>query len=353
MAKKEKPNKDLEFLQSMKKKDNEYLPTQIIPIDMVTSGGLCRGDMIEMTGPSGTGKSTAILDIFAHLLGQGERCIYFDVERGIHDDILEKMNLKPYVEAGQLEIQQPGTYAELEIGMNYALNNFNWAVVDSLTAVIRSEDLVNSVESNAIGTNARVQTKFLQKWRILTHRASLGVIFITQFRTKIGIGLYDHTETKGSNTNAFQHYCDVRLQVTPGYPLRKNDETWKGKDLVAFGNLAKIHAIKNRSGRGSIKVPLPVIFGKGISNPFFYYAVLDENKLIGTRGSSKFIDIEGFEEFKSVGEIGLVKKIGANQEKIHQWLEDNGKFILVSDLKEKVKVEGSEELEDSEEDIEE
>lgn len=324
-------------IDSFRSKENVIMPTTIIPLDIALNGGLIKGDMLEMAGESGVGKSTFFLDLAKKLMEKGEKVAYIDSEKGVKQDIMEKMGILPYKLKDQFLLLSIMTYMELEQAMEILVeSDYSHIMIDSITTVIPSKALDKSVEDNEIGTNARVQTKFLMKWRPQTVRKGINVYFINQFRNHIGIGFGETTESNSGGSKALEFLCDVRLVLEKGPRLMRNEITgMRGKECVPYGNNARLWAKKYRGGRGQIKVPAPVIFGLGISNPYFYYMVLNANGYLATEKRTCFINDESLMHVRAVvstspgGELNMIKAIADNRDMIHSFLEERGHFNLI------------------------
>ena len=321
---------------------DEIIPTKIIPMDMHLDGGIYRGDMIEFAGDTGVGKSTALTQMSSNICGQGYKILYLDFERGQkqHDkSVINNVGLGPYIESGQFILKKNLlTYSHLEEGYDWAFKNkVDIIILDSITAVIPEALLTNSIEKVTIGVDARLQTSFVRKFKALGQINGVSTIFINQLRTKIAMGYGEKTEKVSSGADAMKFYCDVRFFVERGARLTRQEITGvRGKEEVTFGNKARILTVKNRANRPEIKIPFPVIFGKGVSNPYFFYEILNENGYV-TGGAWKELALPNL-TIRENGEMKFIAAIARHKEEIFQFLHERNHFELIIEPEETTEI---------------
>lgn len=325
-------NKEKESIASYQTNLDDVIKTHIKPFDMHADGGVLRGDMIEIAGDTGTGKSTLITEACAHICGQGYKVMYLDFERGqktTEKSIIANVGLLPYIENGQFILRRDLiTYTHLEEAYTYAFeNDIDFVIIDSMTAVISTSMLEGNIEKAVIGVDARLQTNFVRKYKALGAMNGVTTIFISQVRTSIGIGFGEKTEIVSAGAKALGFYCDLRFYLERGPKLTRPEVTGvRGLEEVVYGNKARLFTIKNRSNRPAIKLPCPIVFGKGMSAPYFYYEILEANSYIKTSGAWKAIEEL---DIKENGEIKLIIAIAKKKQEVHDFLESRGHFELI------------------------
>lgn len=289
-------------------KETTYVPTGSLIMDIVMGGGLPEGKMIEMASDSGIGKTTITLSMCKNILMQGKKVVYLDHEGAVSTSQLEGIFGKNketgnyyYKEwlwnednpEGNFFLFQVTTYSESEAVLNQLLGTGEIAVVviDSVTAMVADEYL-EDVENPDAGdgkqitdqrpaVDARLLGKFLKKFKAVCTKYNTTMILINQLRTNLnitGMGVSTKISTGGA---AVEFFPDIRLRLERPQPIYQN----KLNNLVGstekqqIGCMATIQAFKNKLGNGKIKVPIAIIYGKGISNIQSYISWLPNKKV--------------------------------------------------------------------------
>lgn len=342
-----KGDKLTDWVKSIQAKKRTLYSTGVIPMDMVMGGGFIEGDFIEVASESGTGKSTALLDMSEYLMSQGMKVGYLDTEFSIKESedgkvsMLESTGVAKRIEypddptKTNFLVLNPSTYTELENALIFLLDNgFKVAIVDSITEIIPEGLLDRGVEQVTIGEKARVQTTFLEKYRSLCKKAGLTVFLVNQMKTKIGIGFGEKTEIVSGGSKSLKYLCDIWIRIKGAVKLSKKEFTGHaGEQDAAYGCRSLIYTEKCRSERGYIPVPFPVIYGKGISNPYFYFEILKARKVLKYAGS--WISLEGIPDvptIKKQGELPIIQEIAKYKDQIHAYIDSiNGFDIVIPD----------------------
>ena len=116
--------------------------------DMLLGGGLVRGTNTLMVGPSGIGKTTLSVRCLLAALERGEKASYYLFDEGLGTFFARStslgMNLRPYVDSGQLRIAHidpaelsPGEFAQM-LRDAVELHAVNFIVIDSLNAYLQA-----------------------------------------------------------------------------------------------------------------------------------------------------------------------------------------------------------------------
>jgi len=324
-------------------------PTGIHALDIVLGGGYERGDIIEIFGEPGLGKTTLLMELCSRFVQKGKTIAFIDVENAVKNSFLVNCGIDPSIRgpiAGkhQFFTASPTNFLELQEICDYLLRDldkpYDIMIIDSLSNVNEySENL--SIESNEIGVRARQETKFFSKFKGDFRRTKTTVFIVNQLRNKSsGQTVRFHQDSTGGY--ASKHNFDVRLKLKSGPEIfhQKGEETitgdkLKASDGVPYGRAVQMYAEKNKSTRPRIPVPLHVIWGKGISNSMFLYEVLTNkgDLQMGGRGYWGFLeDIKGvsFSGAKGQGKEICFDFIQEHEEEIVKYLEDSGCWKLVS-----------------------
>lgn len=326
-----------DFIDSIKAKPRKLLSTGTVCFNMIMGGGYIEGDMIEVASESGTGKTTALLDMAGKQLQLGRKVAYIDTEGTVKEtddgkvSILKTTNVAPFITPDNWIVLEPTTYTELEYCLKYALDlGFHHIIVDSITKIIPDGLLDRGVEDVTVAEKARIQTTFLEKYSSLCKKAKLTVWFVNHMKTDVQIGFNKRTTIKAGGSKALKYLCDVWIRIEGSEKLTKEDQTFEGlSEKVPFGVKSKIFTEKCRSERGGIKVPFYVIYGVGISNPYLYFDILKSRGYITTAGSWLTLKIPTIPEIKKQGELPVVAAIAKQKDAIHNFIESIGGFKII------------------------
>ena len=131
-------------------------------------------------------------------------------------------------------------------------------VIDSLPALVPSDEAEKAMEDFTVGLGARLTGKFFRKSskaqkRSLIHedRGCTGLI-INQWREKIGVMWGDPRTTPGGKAKNFHYFCRVEV---------KRDEWLKDKDMVV-GQTIKARTMKNKTYRPQQSAVIDFYFTK-------------------------------------------------------------------------------------------
>jgi len=195
--------------------DAERLPTGIFPFDLATGGGFPRGKVAIVYGPESSNKTNLCLKAIAmhQALWPDQKCVFVDIENSFDPQWAALMG----VDVDELIVIWPD-YAEQTVDMVEAFlcaDDVGMVVIDSLAAMVTTQELDNSAEKANVGGSALVTGKLVRK---TTHALNLArkagrlptLIYINQTRFKIGV-MYGNPETMpGGNAPKFQSGLTIR-----------------------------------------------------------------------------------------------------------------------------------------------
>ncbi len=114
-----------------------------------------------------------------------------------------------------------------------------------------------------------------------------------------------------------------------GQELKREETTINGIQNVPYGNNAWIWCKKNRSTRGFIKVPISIIFGKGVANVFFLKDVMQIYGLYTVGGAGYFKPaVPGLPDDTIRGTELFHKWIYGNRDFIYAYLNEHNMLLL-------------------------
>lgn len=277
--------------------------------------------------------STTLLQCCANKMIHGKKVAYLDVERGVKRSILNSMGILPYAGSkigDQFLILSPITYSDLDLILDAVIDaEYDMVILDSLSALQPSQLSDKDVEDATVGVKARLNSQLLCKYKPKLRMSGTNLWIVNQVRMKIGMGWGQITTEESTGGNAMYHYPDIRLRASMGPKLKREENTVNGKAEVVYGNMAKLWSVKNRNERPDIKVPLPVIYGKGISNRLTVRDVLKTQGLLTSGAGGRFkINVCG-DTFTVPGSVGVLTWIQENYEKVVEWMRENGLLSIV------------------------
>ena len=126
----------------------EALTSGVKELDQLLGGGLVPGSSMLLIGPSGVGKTTTAVRCMLAALQRGEHAAYFLFDEGIGTLITRcaalGMDLTPYLESGQLSLQQvdpaemsPGEFTS-RVRRTVETDKAKFIAIDSLNAYLQA-----------------------------------------------------------------------------------------------------------------------------------------------------------------------------------------------------------------------
>lgn len=196
--------------------DVTRIPTGLFPLDLALGGGFPRGRASIVYGPESSGKTNiALLAIANHQrLWPDLICVYVDLEGTLDPKWASTLG----VNMEKLVVLRP-SYAEQMVDMVEGLlmaEDIGLVVIDSLAAMVTTQELDSSAEKANVGGAALVTGKLVRKsTHAFTEAEKAGryptLLYINQTRNKIGV-MYGNPETQpGGNAPQFQ--ASIRLRV--------------------------------------------------------------------------------------------------------------------------------------------
>lgn len=211
----------------------ERVPTGLFPFDLATGGGWPRGRCSIVYGPEDSGKtSLALKSIAMHQrIWPDLTNVYVAIEP--FDGVWAG---KLGVDTSKLVVINPA-YAEqvVDIASDFlSAEDCGMVVIDSLAAMITTQEAEKSAEGNNPGGQGLVTGKLVRKTALALREAEKAgrqptLLYINQTRYKIGV-LYGDPETMpGGNAPKFQAQLRVRVhgkaikdsKVSDTYPVRR------------------------------------------------------------------------------------------------------------------------------------
>lgn len=237
-------------------RDIKVFPSGSLTLDLALGrGGIPRGRLIEVFGPTSAGKTTLALLHIAEVQRAGEgRAAFIDAEHTFDPVLAAEYG----VDLSELVYVDPET-AENAIDISDALirsGEVRLIVIDSVSALTPSKIVESSIEQQTMGLLARFMSTTCQKLNGPAYSNDCTVMFINQIREKIGGFSPAGTPTTTSGGRSLPFYSSVRLNVRAGDQLKHKDEV--------YGHIVKVKVAKNKVGTPHKEAVFPLIYGKGV-----------------------------------------------------------------------------------------
>lgn len=301
------------FLGDKPNREYKTISTGSIGLDYATGiGGFPLGRMVEVMGWESSGKSTIALNVVANAQKKNLRCLWVDAENAFDTEYAEALGVNTDI----LRFTQPSCG---EFGFSTAEDLINAGeidviVFDSVAAMLPKAEVEGAVGDSKMGLHARLMSQTCRKLNSLLNKRDVLLIFINQFREKIGVTFGSPEVPTGGN--ALKFFASMRVvmrrsEANKNMVLGENDEK--------EGALTSVKVIKNKCSAPYKTAQFNIMFGKGIdvASEILGYGV-QVNVL--TRNGTHY----------SYGG----NKIGQGREEAHQFLEDNAE--LAAELQEKI-----------------
>lgn len=171
----------------------ERLPTGWFPFDLAIGGGLPEGKVTTFFGPESSGKTNAALKAIGayQQIHPKKTCVFVDVEHSFDSPWAQSLG----VDLDKLLVIKPG-YAEQTVDIIDKFlreaDDLGLMVVDSIAAMITTNEAESSAEKAVVGGNALVIGKLGRKLILGMAKAfeqgrTPTIILINQIRYKIGV----------------------------------------------------------------------------------------------------------------------------------------------------------------------
>lgn len=297
----------------------EVISTGSLKLDLATGiGGLPQGRVVEIMGWESSGKSTIVQSVVGNAQKKGLKCLYMDSEHSLDKKYATALG----VNMNDLMISQiDGEGGERLYNIAERLmktGEIGVAIIDSQTGALPKKVMQGEAGDNAIGLHARLMSIMVPK---LMNAAAMGnclLIFISQFREKIGVMFGSPETTNGGN--ALKFYAHMRIEV------RKSVERVDGE---AVANVTKCKVIKNKLAPPFGTAEFRILYGQGIDRlgevidlateyeilkkGGAWYSYGEGERAIKAQGEDKLRELlEGTPELAQEIENQLILKINAN-----------------------------------------
>ncbi len=172
-------------LARMQHQSAEALPTGFPCLDEALGvGGLPRGRIVELFGPSSAGKTTLALQVIAHAQEKGLSAAWIDADHAFDPAYAAQLG----VNLAALPVGQPESAEEaIEVIRQLAISGaVDLIVLDSAAALVPRMELDTALGDSSPGMQSRVLASGLRKLVSAAVRSGTVILFLNQTRGSTG-----------------------------------------------------------------------------------------------------------------------------------------------------------------------
>lgn len=245
-------------------------------IDLALGGGWAVGRIHELVGMESCGKTMmCTLSMIEYQRRHPDKLVaIIDVENAFDIEYATRMGL----DTGRFLISQP-QYGELAIDITRELvksRKVGFIVIDSVANLVPKKEVEGDMEDSNVGLQARLMAKAL---RVLTgdvNNSDCVLVFINQYREKIGVMYGDPKVTTGGN--ALKFYASIRMEMS-----RKKSIT--DADGTPIGHEVRIKVLKNKTSMPFRVAETNLFYGVGFDRVLETLTMSEAAGVVTKKGS--------------------------------------------------------------------
>ena len=240
----------------------EKISSGIEVFDNIIGGGLVRGRFHLFTGGFGSGKTYMTQKIVeaAQKNDSNSICVYIDAEKRYEPFWFEKTG----VDVSRLIVMRPNFGEEaLDMVIMFLNQEVDLIIVDSLAALVPSQEEQDSMEQQSIGLQARMLNKAFRKIAAANKKTVL--IGINQQRQEIGNVFHRGIQKTLPGGEGQYYYAALIVEVRRGEWIKNNDGNKIGHEINCLITKCNFNApyqtcvIPLRYDTGQIDLITPII----------------------------------------------------------------------------------------------
>ncbi len=206
----------------------EYLPTSVLPIDILLQGGIPRGRFVEFYGDYSTLKSYVGLKAIATTQASGGVCALIDTEHSYDPGWAATLG----VDTDTLIIQQPET-GELAMDTAEALirGKCDLIIFDSIAATLPQTERNKRLHDESVQPARQAQLMSLAMRKLTAANSKTAMVWINQTRLNVGVTFGNPESLPGGR--AMPYYASYRINMKKVGKVTRDVQTWDGEKMVA------------------------------------------------------------------------------------------------------------------------
>ena len=295
-------------LSSNAKVDVDVIPTGAISLDYILGvGGIPRGRITEIYGPTGGGKTTLALEIAAICQSNGGLIGFVDAEHALNRQLTDAIG----IDADRFIVAQPDTGEEAIDICRDMLNEgiFDMVIIDSAAAMVPKAEIEAESEQQFMGLQARLLSRFCRTTVGPAAENNVALVVLNQVRRDLGS--YGAPE-RAAGGNGIPFYAALRVEVRTS----NSKQIKVGSEVVGTTVTAKV--TKSKLASPFRTCTYDVIFGQGIDAAGGVLEVATEVGVIERSGNTYYLryrgaDLTPVEEKLAVGMPKLKEAIDEDE----------------------------------------
>lgn len=256
----------------------EVIPTGVISLDVALGiGGLPKGRIVEMYGPTGGGKTSAALSIAVQCQKLGGNVGFVDCEQALSKELALNMGVNP----DKFVVYQPKDGEDTIDMVETMLKSraFDLIIVDSIAAMTPRAEMEAVVEQQHMGLHARLMSKFMRRVAAPVSEANCVLLCLNQ--TRVALGQYMPSDKPtGGNAVGFASSVRIEVRTSPSKKIERNG--------IAIGTAVTAKVLKNKLASPYRVAEYDLIFGKGIEAGGALLTVCEQLGLVTRAGASYY-----------------------------------------------------------------
>jgi recombination protein RecA len=192
----------------------EYMPTGLLPIDIMLNGGIPRDRFVTLTGAYSTLKSYIGLKAIAAIQADGGLCALIDTEHAFDPAWAERLgvNLKELILWPPLEESEEVTGEEaFDMANLLVVKKVDFIVFDSVAASLPQQEQSKRLSKESVQPGRLAALMSLAMRKLTAPNQKTGILFINQLREQIGV-MFGNPE-KATGGRALPYYSSIILNV--------------------------------------------------------------------------------------------------------------------------------------------
>lgn len=209
-------------------------------------GGICKGSIVEIYGPEGTGKSSLAFRLIRQYQNTGKPVLYVNSERALNKDIIKAAGANE----DNLYLLTGNSLEHSFTACIAAAPAFSAIVIDSLTGLLPEYSLRDDITDRDDRT-AKIISHSMPMLinAIATYGCTL--IIINQVREKLGV-MFGNPEV-ATGGRAIKHFATMRLEI-------RRCEQLKQKGVIT-GFRSRVKVVKNKVAAPYKETEIDFLFG--------------------------------------------------------------------------------------------